>query len=126
MEDKRLFTRVPSSLEVDLVLANGDELCGRLRNLSMRGLLLASDATPPVGLPCNVTVYLAGREHRILIEVKGQIARCENGGIGVRFVAFSHDAFDNLRDVLLFAALDPDVIEDEITRYLGQTSARGH
>jgi len=119
MEEKRLFTRVSSSLEVDLVFNDGHQLSGRLRNLSMRGLFLASDATPRIGSVCDVRVYLAGREHHILVEVKGQVARCAEGGVGVRFVTLSYDAFDQLREIVASAAFDRSVIDEEIARHLG-------
>ena len=85
----------------------------------MRGLYVERDASPRVGLDCNVTVYAAGREHDFVIEAKGHIERCDLGGIGVKFDEFTPEAFDRLRGLVLAASPNPERIEEELERHLG-------
>ena len=118
MNEKRLFTRIASSLEVDLRLPNGDALVGRLKNLSIRGLYIEAKVFPPAGTRCSVVLYPAGREHGFVIEIEGLITRFEDGGMGVRFNEFCYSAFDRLRAMIVASADDADKIDQEIDEHM--------
>jgi hypothetical protein len=119
MNDKRRFSRIASSLEVDLHLEGGAELAGRLHDLSVRGLSLRVDGEVAVPTRCRVVMHLAGREHGITLEVFGVVARCSEGYIGVQFDQISYEAFDQLRGLVLSSADQPEVIDEEIDHHFG-------
>jgi hypothetical protein len=83
--NQREFTRVPSGMEVDLKFYEGTEIAGLLDNISMRGLFLPSDHTMPEGSACDITIFLGGRGQGLALKMKGQVTRCTDGGIGIRF-----------------------------------------
>ncbi len=120
MHEKRRFTRIDSSLGVDIVLEDGTEVTGCLRDLSMRGVYVETDVEPAPGVQCYLTVYLAGREREIVLEIEGTVVHCEpHGQIGVRFDELSFEDFDRLRDVVMSGSNDPERIEAEIDQELG-------
>lgn len=117
--NQREFTRVPSGMEVDLRFYDGSEVVGLLDNISMRGLFLPSDHEVAVGSACDVTIYLGGRDSGLSLDVKGEVARCADGGIGIRFDEISYEAFQHLQKIVRFSSGDSEMIEDELGSHLG-------
>jgi hypothetical protein len=117
--NQREFTRVPSEMEVDLKFNDGSEIAGLLDNISMRGLFVPTDHTRPEGSACDVTLHLGGRGHGLALKMKGQVTRCIDGGIGVRFDEISYETFQHLQKVVLFSAGNSEAIENELGSHLG-------
>ena len=117
--NQREFTRVPSGMEVDLQFYDGSEIAGLLDNISMRGLFVPTDRRMPEGSACEVTIYLGGRDHGIALDVKGEVTRCTDDGIGVRFDEISYQAFQHLQQIVLFSSGNSEVIEEELGSHLG-------
>jgi len=117
--NQREFTRVPSGMEVDLIFIDGTEIAGLLDNISMRGLFVPTDHTMPEGSACQARIFLGGRDHGITLEVKGQVTRCTDGGIGIRFDEISYEAFQHLQKIVLFSSGNSEVIENELGSHLG-------
>jgi hypothetical protein len=117
--NQREFTRVPSGMEVDLKFDDGTEIAGLLDNISMRGLFVPSDHTMPEGSVCDVTIFLGGRGHGLALKMKGQVTRCTDGGIGIRFDEIPYDTFQHLQKIVLFSSGNSGVIESELESHLG-------
>lgn len=117
--NQREFTRVPSGMEVDLRFYDGTEVTGLLDNISMRGLFLPTEHRVPVGSACDVTVHLGGRGSGLSLDVKGEVARCDAEGLGIRFDEISYGAFQHLQKLVLFSSGDPEAIEEELGSHLG-------
>ena len=117
--NQREFTRVPSGMEVDLLFYDGTEIAGLLDNISMRGLFLPTEHRVPEGSACEVTIYLGGRVSGLSLDVKGEVARCTDDGLGVRFDEISYGAFQHLQKLVLFSSGDSETIEEELGSHLG-------
>lgn len=115
----REFTRVPSSLDVDLKTVDGLEITGRIQNLSLAGLFIETDSAPPVGVECSVVLHLGGRGSGVAVRACGRITRADERGAGMRFEEVNYDAMDHLRQLLLYNAVDPDAVDAEIAAHLG-------
>ena len=117
--NNRESTRGPSGMEVDLRFYDGTEISGLLNNISLRGLFMPTDRSVPVGSACDVTVHLGGRDRGLALEIKGEVARCEEGGVGIRFDEITYEAFQHLQKIVFFGSSDPDTIENEMGTHLG-------
>ncbi len=117
--NKRDFTRVPSGLDVDILMEDGSELAGHIQNISMRGIFVPTEHTFEEGVKCRVMLHLGGRGHGITLEARGEVARSGEKGLGVRFDEIAYNAFQHLRKLVRFNADDPGVIEEELDSHLG-------
>ena len=122
--NKRDFTRVPSGLDVDIRFDDGTELTEHIDDVSVRGLFVQSETRFPVGTKCRLVLHLGGRGHGIALEASGQVARCTEEGMGMRFDEISYDAFEHLRNLVRFNSGDPEAIEDELDDHLGIRKAQ--
>ena len=117
--NKREFTRVPSRLEVDLKAEDGTEITSYLENLSLRGVFLPTEHKVQEGTACRVVMHLGGRDRGLALEAGGVVARNTDEGVAVRFKEIAYEAFEHLRNLVLFNARDPEVVEDELASRLG-------
>ncbi len=117
--NKRDFTRVPSGLDVDILMEDGCELAGRVQNVSMRGIFVPTERAFEEGVKCRVMLHLGGRGHGITLEARGEVARSSENGLGVRFDEIAYNAFQHLRKLVRYNADDPGVIEEELNSHLG-------
>ena len=91
LAERRAHRRV--SLEARAELHDGAQVkSGRLLDLSLGGLGLASDAAPPVGSEVELRVDLAGGT----VELLGEVVRSQPGILGFRFVRLDQRALTTI------------------------------
>ena len=64
-------------------------------------------------------MYLGGRGHGLSLVARGQVARSDDGGVGIRFDEIASHAFEYLSQLVLFSARNRDEIESELDERLG-------
>jgi hypothetical protein len=113
-QDRRRKTRV--RFETRAILRTKDvEVTAETnsRNVSLRGVFLATDVALPQGTPCEIEILLTGSSTRLSIRVQGRVARVDSEGLGVVFESIDPDSYFHLRNLLLYNSSDPEEIENE-------------
>jgi len=67
-----------------------------------------------VGTPCDIEILLTGTSTRLALSIKGIIARQDASGLRIAFDSVDVDSFIHLKNIVMYNASDPDVIEKEI------------
>ncbi len=117
---KRDFSRVPINLEVEIAVDGRHISTGGTRDLSLSGIFSACEEGPSPGTSCCVRLYLGERSSGICIEAVGEIARVDDGGIGIAFSEIiGADSFHHLRQLVLLNSQDPDAVQQELDTHVG-------
>ncbi len=114
-KDKRKEIRV--SYETKVVLTKGSSQIlaeATSIDLSVSGINLKTDEKIPVGTKCNVAIIFEGKTSRLLLSIKGVIARHTDIGLGIAYGKVEVDSFFHLNNLLNHNVLDPQTIEKEI------------
>lgn len=125
--NRREFTRVPVSLEADVLSGDIPILSGRTKDLSMKGLYLLCDKSLPVGMTCRIALQLSGRGPAasltplmLTIQLDGKVVRVTESGLGIEFhEIIGQESFECLRRLLLHhsqAAQAPEQVQQELER----------
>ena len=98
--------------------SGGDEIQGKVENLSLKGMFLVPDA--PVGgleeaSEVSATISLAGTASNLSIELNGEVARVNEEGIGIRFTGMEFDTFVHLRNIVAYNTGDEERIMEEFS-----------
>jgi hypothetical protein len=116
--EKREFTRVPISFQVD-VLVGGRRLTGCVvRDLSMKGMLVVTGERFPPGTPCEAVINLV--EGAVEIRTSGVVAATHPLGFGMEFSTIDGlESYIHLRNLVLFNAPDVERVEEELQSHSG-------
>ncbi len=110
----REFTRCETSMPVDLLLRDGTWFAtGKSRNLSMNGVFIECRKQLEPGTVCSVEI----RTHSsppVCIVARGEVARVDEGGLAVQFNELPMECYDQLRNVVLYHAVDPSPVLEEL------------
>ena len=112
--EKRRFTRVPFR-PMAYVRWRDRNLKGTVENLSLKGLLVRTEESLPVGCIADITIYLEGTRTRLdkSLNLRGEVRRSEGGAISVEFREMDVETFGYLRDVIAFNVGDGDRVTEE-------------
>lgn len=118
--ERREFTRLEVPLDAEVRF--GSELIhGKVENVSLKGCLLWADHWPEDDVPCEVTLFFAGREHEMSIGSHGKIVRhIGQSEVGIQFGDLSFDSFQHLKNLILMNS-DGEIeqVEAEIANHAG-------
>lgn len=114
----REFTRVPTSLEVRLMV-NGRAIPNMgSQNVSLKGMLVHTQEPLANGTVCGITIVLA--EGEIEIEVEGVVVNTYPDGTAFQFSKIlGVDSYEHLRNLVLYNATDTEQVEDEFQSHIG-------
>lgn len=107
--NRRQFSRIPLSLEADILSGDIPILSGRTKDLSMKGLFLLSQEQLPIGTDCHLVLLSSGRgpsasltSLTLGIQVNGTVVRITDSGLGIEFKEIiGQESFDYLHRLLL-------------------------
>jgi len=124
--EKRRFTRVPFR-PMAYVRWRDRNLRGTVENLSLKGLLVRTEEQLPVGSVAEITIYLEGTRSRLdkSLNLRGEVRRCEEGGISMEFREMDVETFGYLRDVIAFNAGDGDRVTEEFCTAIARKRRTG-
>jgi hypothetical protein len=120
-EQKRSNTRVPFNSRAE-VRSSDRTVEGEVRNLSLKGMMIATEERLPEGEEVDVTMYLTGVGSQLSLEMKAEVVRSEGNGLGLRFTEVDVDTFIHLRNVVAYNEGDDDKIMAEFFRNFGKTT----
>ncbi len=61
-----------------------------------------------------MNLCLSGASSELCLQMKGEVVRVLDDGIGVSFIEIDLDSFHHLKNIVYYNAEDPDQIEEEI------------
>lgn len=118
--NKRDFSRIPIKLEVEIAVDGRQISTEGTRDVSLSGVFSACEEGPSPGTRCCVRLYLGERSSGVYIEAAGEIARVDDGGIGISFSEIiGADSFHHLRQLVLLNSQDPDTVRKELDTHVG-------
>ncbi|MBT9568410.1 MAG: PilZ domain-containing protein [Thiobacillus sp.] len=111
--DQRRFTRVPFVASVLLDIFPDQYAC-TLVDISLKGALIERDQVweTSIGTPCSLTVELV--EGGTSIHMKGSVAHCERGRLGIRCADIDLESMTVLRRLIELNLGDEAVLNREI------------
>ena len=114
-DDKRRRTRVHFKTQVVLKTGISEIKAGaKSSDISMKGMFITTDEKISVGTPCDIEIVLSGTTSRLALNIKAVIARRDKDGLGIIFDSMDVDSYFHLKNIVMYNASDPDVIEKEI------------
>jgi hypothetical protein len=102
--EHREFSRSPIDARTEVRLRNGITVEGKAVDVSLRGLMLATEDRLPVGKPVRVMLILEGNREPKRINAGGHIARLDDAGVAVCFTDLDLDNTQYLRDLITLNA----------------------
>ncbi len=118
--EKRRFSRISFGMAAYLTVNEQRYLFSEIGNLSVGGcLLFMEDMHFEKGTPCQFRLPLDPENPDLIIEIFGEIVRCDGESVSVLFTRIDPQSLFLLHNVIRYNAPDPDVIENEINEHPG-------
>ena len=112
MYEQRRFTRVPIGHACTFVTEAGESVAGQMEDISVNGLSILCDRTPPVGTACTIQAALEPEKE---IEVRGTIVESRKDGVSIEVEGIRADSFKYWRELITRSAEDEYGVDTEIT-----------
>lgn len=118
--NRREFTRVPVSLEAELVPENYLPFSAQVTNASLKGLYISCESPLPIGTPCRVDLILGSSQAPVRIGAKSTVARSDPAGMGLEITSLvGTESLDHLRNLVLCNAPDTGRVLEEFESHVG-------
>ncbi|MFP4354074.1 MAG: PilZ domain-containing protein [Phycisphaerae bacterium] len=116
-QERRHFSRV--KYDVDATLEFQQELFeSDLIDLSLRGALVSTGASPRKGQEVALRFSLAQSGVPVSVRCQGTVVRNDQRGVGIRFDQMDVDSFNELKAILSNNLGDADRVEHEFQTWL--------
>ncbi len=116
--EQREFTRVPIAFDVRIAVAGRPIDGARVKDLSMKGMLVMTGERPPVGTPCEAVISLVAGE--VEIRTSGVVAADNALGFGMEFSTIDGlESYIHLRNLVIFNSPDVEKVEEEFQAHSG-------
>ena len=112
--NQRSFTRVAFSTRAEVDF-DGEIVHGVVRDISMSGLYMKSDADVAVGDACEVRIFL-GDADPLVMHALSNVARRDAHGFALAFNGFYCDSASSLKQAILLNADDRRQAEEELRK----------
>jgi len=84
------------------------------RDISLKGLYVATEKNLPVGRAVDITLTLLGTTSQLKLNMKGRVARKDPEGLGVDFVEVDLDSFFHLRNIISYNSGGTAEVDQEL------------
>ncbi len=116
--EQREFTRVPIAFDVRIAVGGKSIEGARVKDLSMKGMLVLTTERPPVGTPCEAVISLVAGE--VEIRTSGVVAAENALGFGMEFSTIDGlESYIHLRNLVIFNSPDVEKVEEEFQAHSG-------
>lgn len=116
--NQREFTRVHVQVQVEVTALGRTIHSTQPQDLSLKGLMVRTEARLPLGTPCEVKLLLGDQRTEILAE--GEVVRDYEDGFAVQFTRLlGVESYEHLRNLVLYNSHDTERIEQEFQDHLG-------
>lgn len=122
--EKREFSRAPVSVEIEVTADEFGLSAQSVRDVSLGGVSLGPcEEHTPLGVLCQVRLFVGGRASGVCIEATGEVVRVDNTGVGISFTEINGtESYHHLRQLVLLNSEDPDRAGQEFAAHLGLKS----
>lgn len=117
--EERAFTRSPIGLQMQVRLACGVLLEGHAMDISMNGVLFATERSLPVGSKVKVSLVLDSNEQHHRIDTEGSVTRVTDQGVAIEFDTIEHDSVEHLRNLVRYNSPDAERTDEELGSAVG-------
>jgi len=122
MTEKRGFSRVAYSVEATLEYL-GERFASEIIDLSLKGTLINTGASPRRGDRVAVTFRLAQTGVPVSIRYEGTVARADRRGLGIEFDEMGLDSYAELKRIVVANNGDPEAVDEEFASLVRRRSA---
>ena len=112
-QDKRKFTRIPFDIGVSLAAGDSAIQTSRLKNISLEGMFVLTNAKWKIGTECIGALEITGKSTRLTIQVKAEVIRIEKDGLAMKFTEMDLDSLLHLRHLIAIHSENPDQLDKE-------------
>lgn len=117
--EKRRFSRIGFKMAAELTVNERVFSFSQVDNLSVGGCLFETAKEFEVGTSCRLWLPLEPADPKLGVEVFGEIHRCSDETIGVRFTRIDPESLFHLQNIIRYNAVDAERIEDELKEHPG-------
>lgn len=108
-DERRQGQRVIFQTDILLVVAGSEHRFeGDIRDLSVRGVYIHTDAVIPDDAECELTITLSGATEPIVLSMEGRVVRNDKEGVAVSFSSIDLDSYTHLKNIVRYNCDDPD------------------
>ncbi len=111
--EKRKFTRIPFEIKVSLAMGDDVIKSTRLKNISLGGMYVQTDASFLPGTECVAAIEMVGASSRLSIQAEAEVVRNEEDGLALSFTKIDLDSLIHLRHLIAIHSADPATIDKE-------------
>jgi hypothetical protein len=122
-EQKRSNTRVSFNSRAEVRYGN-TLVEGEVRNLSLKGVLIATEERIPEGEEVAVTIHMTGVGSQLALQMEAEVVRSEEASLGLKFTEVDLDTFIHLRNIVAYNEGDDEKIMNEFFRNFGGPEKR--
>jgi hypothetical protein len=117
--EKRRFTRFTLNMNATFYINKVSYDFENISNLSIGGCLLPIQADFKPGTPCKLIIYLGMPESEVSIRVEGEIIRCMDEDVAVKFTGIDPNSLFHLQMLARYNSSDSEKVEEEIKKHPG-------
>jgi len=117
LEEKRQFTRIPFRVKVKMVVDHVRYEADQMDNLSVGGCLIPLQTDLEAGSVCRLKILMSGTDTQLSVQVDGEIIRCTQGTVAVKFTHIDPDSLSHLQNIIRYNAPDPEAVERELVNH---------
>ena len=120
--ERRKNTRVIFHTSTDLHFSDKTYEKCTTRNLSVGSIFVVGVKDQQLGRKCDVFLHLTGATSDLCLKMKGEVVRCEEDGIALRFYEIDLDSFYHLKNIVYYNTENPDEFNEEFPGHIPHPS----
>jgi hypothetical protein len=99
-EERRQSNRIVFRVRAELSVQDLHYRAEEISNLSLGGCLLPISEELALGTACQVEIHIGGTSSELNIRVEGEILRCNEKGVAVKFTKIGRDSLLHLQNII--------------------------
>jgi len=111
--NKRKYIRSRLSATVRVTCEGSDPIDVILVDLSLHGMLLQAEETPPVGKKCQMLILLGDSKNKMPVHAVGHVVRVQDKHFAVQFYSVGLGEGEELENSILVHSDDPEACMKE-------------
>jgi hypothetical protein len=123
--EKRKFLRVPFEIKAEII-SEGQKFIVDVKDLSLKGLYVKSDHKFELKTPVDLKIDLSGNQTNLSINLKAEVVRVTDEGMGLFFSQMDLDSFIHLKNIVEYNAIDPERVREEFFEFVKTNVEHDH
>lgn len=112
--EKRKNTRVPFHTTITVRFADRTFEHCETQDLSLKGVFVKGvTGSRAEGEQCDLSLHLSGSSSDLSLQIRGEVMRVREDGVGLHFSEIDLDSYYHLRNIIYYNSGDPDILEKE-------------